>query len=176
MGAKAVTALSEWTEAEIRRGGRVYAQEYERGKPTTEVKDIGASNNRTGTLVKFKPDPEIFHEVTFDYDTLEDRLRELAFLNKGLTLSLHDDRTGKEEVFKYDGGLAEFVKYINRMEEVICPPIHIEKTQDEGAVEIAMQYTRGEDERNRCYTNNAFNSIGGTPLHGFRAALKRTLN
>ena len=175
MGAKAVTALSEWTEAQVQRGGRTYMQEYERGKAVTTVKDIGASK-RTGTLVKFKPDPEIFHEITFDYDTLESRLRELAFLNKGLTLALHDERTGKEEVFKYDGGLAEFVKYINRMEEVIHPPIHIEKTVNQVAVEIAMQYTRGEEERVRCYTNNAFNSIGGTHLTGFRTALTRTLN
>ena len=144
MGAKAVTALSEWTEAQVQRSGRTYMQEYERGKAVSGVRDIGASK-RTGTLVKFKPDPEIFHEVTFDYDTLEDRLRELAFLNKGLTLSLHDERTGKEEVFKDDGGLAEFVKYINRMEEVIHPPIHIEKTVDEVAVEIvhAVHARRG---------------------------------
>ncbi len=175
MGAKAVTALSEWTEAQVQRNGRTYMQEYERGKAVTPVRDIGASK-RTGTLVKFKPDPEIFHDVAFDYDTLEDRLRELAFLNKGLTLTLHDERTGKEEVFKADGGLAEFVKYINRMEEPIHPPIHIEKTVDQVAVEIAMQYTRSEEERNRCYTNNAFNSIGGTHLSGFRTALTRTLN
>jgi DNA gyrase subunit B len=175
MGAKAVTALSEWSEAQVQRNGRTYIQEYERGKAVSGVRDIGASK-RTGTLVKFKPDPEIFHEVTFDYDTLEDRLRELAFLNKGLTLSLHDERTGKEEVFKAEGGLAEFVKYINRMEEGLHPPIHIEKTVDEVAVEVSMQYTRGEEERNRCYTNNAFNSIGGTHLSGFRTALTRTLN
>ncbi len=175
MGAKAVTALSEWTEAQVQRNGRTYMQEYERGKAVSPVRDIGASK-RTGTLVKFKPDPEIFHEVTFDYDTLEDRLRELAFLNKGLTLSLHDERTGKEEVFKADGGLAEFVKYINRTEDPLHPPIHIEKTVDQVAVEVSMQYTRGEEERNRCYTNNAFNSIGGTHLSGFRTALTRTLN
>jgi DNA gyrase subunit B len=175
MGAKAVTALSEWSEAQVQRNGRTYIQEYERGKAVSGVRDIGASK-RTGTLVKFKPDPEIFHEITFDYDTLEDRLRELAFLNKGLTLTLHDERTGKEEVFRAEGGLAEFVKYINRMEEVIHPPIHIEKTVDQVAVEISMQYTRGEEERNRCYTNNAFNSIGGTHLSGFRTALTRTLN
>jgi DNA gyrase subunit B len=175
MGTKAVTALSEWTEAHVQRNGRTYMQEYERGKAVSDVRDIGASK-RTGTLVKFKPDPEIFHDLTFDYDTLEDRLRELAFLNKGLTLSLHDERTGKGEVFKYDGGLAEFAKYINRTEETIHPPIHIEKTVNEVAVEIAMQYTRGEEERFRCYTNNAFNSMGGTHLIGFRTALTRTLN
>jgi DNA gyrase subunit B len=175
MGAKAVTALSEWSEARVQRNGRTYVQEYERGKAVTPVRDIGASK-RTGTTVTFKPDPLIFHEVTFDYDTLESRLRELAFLNKGLTIGLHDERTKKEEVFKYDGGLAEFVQYVNRLEDVLHPPIAIEKTQDGVQVEIALQYTASEEERIRCYTNNAFNSIGGTHLVGFRSALTRTLN
>jgi DNA gyrase subunit B len=175
MGAKAVTALSEWTEAQVQRNGRTYHQEYERGKAVTGVKDIGPSK-RTGTRVTFKPDPEIFHELTFDYDTLESRLRELAFLNKGLTISLHDERTHKEEVFKYDGGLAEFVKYLNRMDDVLHEPIYIEKVVDQVSVEVAVQYTATEEERVRCYTNNAFNSIGGTHLSGFRTALTRTLN
>src|SRR5205823_5770298 len=105
MGAKAVTALSEWTEAEVRRGGRVYVQEYERGKAITEVKNIGAAPNRTGTKVTFKPDPLIFHESTFDYDTLESRLRELAFLNKGLSITLADERGPKKETFHYAGGV-----------------------------------------------------------------------
>jgi DNA gyrase subunit B len=175
MGAKAVTSLSEWTEAQVQRNGRTYVQEYERGKATTPVNDIGASK-RTGTRVTFKPDPEIFQSATFDYDTLESRLRELAFLNKGLIISLHDERTGKEETFKYDGGLAEFVQYLNRDEQVLHPPIYVEKTADGVQVEVAMQYTRTEEERVRCYTNNAFNSIGGTHLVGFRTALTRTLN
>ncbi len=175
MGAKAVTSLSEWTEAQIQRNGRTYVQEYERGKATTAVKDIGASKH-SGTRVKFKPDPEIFHNITFDYDTLESRLRELAFLNKGLTVGLHDERSGKEETFKYDGGLAEFVQYLNRDEQVLHPPIYMEKVADGVQVEVAMQYTRNEEERVRCYTNNAYNSIGGTHLVGFRTALTRTLN
>lgn len=175
MGAKAVTALSEWTEAQVQRNGRTYVQEYERGKAITPVKDIGPSN-RTGTRIKFKPDPEIFHQHTFDYDTLEGRLRELAFLNKGLGITLHDERTNKEEVFKYEGGLAEFVEYLNRMEDVLHPPIHIDKTAEGVAVEVALQYTTSEEERYRCYTNNAFNSIGGTHLVGFRTALTRSLN
>ena len=175
IGAKAVTALSEWTEAEVRRNGRVYKQEYERGKAVSAGQDIGASK-RTGTQITFKPDPEIFHDATFDYDTLEDRLRELAFLNKGLTLSLHDERTGKEEVFKYDGGIAEFVEYLNRTEDPLHQPIYIDKTVDKVAVEVAMQYTNGEEERVRCYANNAYNSVGGTHLIGFRTALTRTLN
>jgi DNA gyrase subunit B len=175
MGAKAVTALSEWTEAEVRRNGRVYKQEYARGKATTEVKDIGAAKG-TGTLITFKPDPEIFKETRFDYDTLEVRLRELAFLNKGLTFQLIDKRTGKEETFKYDGGIAEFVAYLNRSEEVLHKPIYIEKTVDNIQVEVALQYTTGDEERVRCYANNGYNPVGGTHMSGFRGALTRTLN
>lgn len=175
MGAKAVTALSEWTEAQVQRNGRTYVQEYERGQAVTPVKDIGPSQ-RTGTRIKFKPDPEVFHQHTFDYDTLEARLRELAFLNKGLSISLHDERSNKDETFKYDGGLAEFVKFLNRTEDTLHEPIYIDKTEEGVRVEIAMQYTTTEEERVRCYTNNAFNSIGGTHLVGFRSALTRSLN
>ena len=146
IGAKAVTALSEWTEAEVRRNGRVYKQEYARGKAVTEVKDIGAAKG-TGTLITFKPDPEIFKDTRFDYDTLEARLRELAFLNKGLVFHLIDERTGKEETFKYDGGIAEFVAYLNRTEEVLHKPIYIEKMVDNVRVEVALQYTTGDEER-----------------------------
>src|SRR5216684_1319886 len=175
IGAKAVTALSEWVEAEVRRDSRAYVQEYERGKPITEVKDIGAAKG-TGTRITFMPDREIFHETTFDYDTLEARLRELAFLNKGLAIKLSDKRTGQEELFKYEGGLAEFVQYLNRSEEVIHKPIYIEKVMDEVRVEVALPYTTADEERVRCYANNAYNSAGGTHLSGFRAALTRTLN
>lgn len=175
IGAKAVTALGEWVEAEVRRDGRAYVQEYERGKAITEVKDIGAAKG-TGTRITFMPDREIFHDTTFDYDTLEARLRELAFLNKGLAIKLADKRTGQEELFKYEGGLAEFVQYLNRSEEVIHKPIYIEKTMDNVRVEVALQYTTADEERVRCYANNAFNSAGGTHLSGFRAALTRTLN
>jgi DNA gyrase subunit B len=175
MGAKAVTALSEWTEAEVRRNGRVYKQEYARGKATTEVKDIGAAKG-TGTLITFKPDAEIFKETRFDYDTLEVRLRELAFLNKGLIFHLIDKHTGKEETFKYDGGIAEFVAYLNRSEEVLHKPIYLEKTVDNVQVEVALQYTTGDEERVRCYANNGYNPVGGTHMSGFRSGLTRTLN
>src|SRR5206468_8748767 len=132
MGAKAVTALSEWTEAEVRRNGKVYVQEYERGHPTTEVKELGNTpGHRTGTKITFKPDPEIFHDATFDFDTLEHRLRELAFLNKGLAIVLHDERTGKKETFHYEGGIAEFVAYLNRNEEGIHPVVYLDKTIDQ---------------------------------------------
>lgn len=177
MGAKAVTALSEWTEAEVRRDGKVYVQEYERGKPITEVKEIGASSGKTGTKITFKPDPLIFKDAKFDYDTLEVRLRELAFLNKGLAIRLTDESSGKDETFYYAGGVAEFVEYLNRSEEPIHkPPIYIEKTTDDIYVEVALQYTTGDQEQVRCYANNAYNQAGGTHLSGFRAALTRTLN
>jgi DNA gyrase subunit B len=176
MGAKAVTALSEWTEAEVRRNGRVYKQEYARGKPTTEVKDIGAAKG-TGTLITFKPDAEeIFKDPRFDYDTLEVRLRELAFLNRGLCFQLTDRRTSKEETFKYDGGIAEFVEYLNRSEDTLHKPIYVERTVDDVRVEVALQYTGSDEERVRCYANNAYNPVGGTHLSGFRAALTRALN
>jgi DNA gyrase subunit B len=175
IGVKAVNALSEWTEAEVRRNGRVYMQEYARGKPVSEVKEIGAAT-RTGTRITFKPDPEIFHETTFEYDTLESRLRELAFLNKGLCMKLTDGRSGKEATFKFDGGIAEYVEYLNRSEDVLHKPIYMDKTVDNIRVEVALQYTTGEDSRVFCYANNAYNSVGGTHLSGFRTALTRTLN
>jgi DNA gyrase subunit B len=175
IGAKAVTALSEWTEAEVRREGKVYTQEYERGKAITEVKEIGVGK-QTGTKITFLPDPEIFHEATFDYDTLESRLRELSFLNKGLSIQLRDERTGKDETFHFAGGVAEFVEYLDRSEETLHKPIHIEKVIDDVRVELALQYTTSETEQVRCYTNNAYNAGGGTHLSGFRGALTRTLN
>jgi DNA gyrase subunit B len=175
IGAKAVTALSEWVEAEVRRNGRTYFQEYERGKPITEVKDRGPAT-RTGTRIKFKPDPQVFHGATFDYDTLEARLRELAFLNKGLAITLLDERAGKQEQFKYDHGIAEFVAYMDRSDEVLHKPIYIEKVVDNVKVEVALQYTTADDERVRCYANNAFNPMGGTHLVGLRTALTRTLS
>jgi DNA gyrase subunit B len=177
IGAKAVTALSEWTEARVRRNGRVYTQEYERGKATSELKDFGASaDSKTGTTIQFKPDPEIFHDATFDFDMLEGRLRELAFLNKGLAITLLDERSSKKETYHYEGGIAEFVVYLNRNDESIHPVIYADKTVENVRVEVAMQYTTGEEERSRAYANNAYNPGGGTHMSGFRAAVTRALN
>ena len=178
MGAKAVTALSDWTEAEVRRGGKVFVQEYERGHPTTEVKELGASpGNRTGTKITFHPDPEIFHhDAKFDYDTLENRLRELAFLNKDTSIKLTDDLTAREETFAYKGGVSEFVEWINRTEETFHKVLYVDKAVDDVRVEVAFQYTTGDEERVRCYANNAHNPGGGTHLSGFKAALTRALN
>jgi DNA gyrase subunit B len=177
MGAKAVNALAEWTEAEVRRGGKVYLQEYERGHATTQVKELGASpGNRSGTKVAFKPDPEIFHDTTFDFDTLEMHLRELAYLNKGLRIKLTDERIGKEETFYAEGGVAEFVEYLNRTEETVHKVIYIDRPIEDIKVEVALQYTTGDEERVRCYANNAYNPGGGTHMSGFRSALTRVLN
>jgi DNA gyrase subunit B len=185
MGAKAVTALSEWTEARVRRNGRTYMQTYERGEAASEVQDIGAATH-TGTSITFKPDPLIFHDATFSFQTLEERLRELAFLNKGISIHLIDERTNppQEAHFQFQGGIAEFVEYMNQGEDVEHPPIYfqreIEVETGDGKtniikVEVAIQYTRGEAEQVRCYANNAFNPVGGTHLTGFRAALTRTI-
>ncbi len=177
IGAKAVTALSEWTEVRVRRNGKVYVQEYERGKAITAVKEMGVSkDNRTGTEVTFRPDPDIFRDAAFDYDTLESRLRELAFLNKGLTIKLADESTGKEETFYFAGGVAEFVEYLNRADEGAHKTIYLDKTVEDAQagsvrVEVALQYTTGDEERVRTYANNAYNPGGGTHLSGFRTAM-----
>ena len=177
IGAKAVTALSEWTEAEVRRNGKVYVQEYAQGHPTTDVKELGNTpGHLTGTKVTFKPDPEIFHETTFDFDMLEHRLRELAFLNKGLAIELVDLRNGKQEKYFAEGGVGEYVEYINRSEEVVHKVLHIDRTVGETRVEVAFQYTTGEEERVRCYANNAHQPGGGTHLSGFRTAITRALS
>jgi DNA gyrase subunit B len=185
IGAKAVTALSEWTTATVYRGGRAYAQEYERGLAASEVKDIGPGGSRHGTTIQFMPDPDIFHDAAFDYDTLEPRLRELAFLNKGLAFRLTDERAAKDGTFKYEGGIGEFVAFLNHDETALHPVLYVDKTvnharadgsEDPIRVEVAFQYTTSEEERVRCYTNNAYNPVGGTHLSGFRTALTRTLN
>lgn len=176
IGAKAVTALSEWTEAEVRRNGKVYRQEYERGPAVTEVKEIGLSpNNRTGTKITFKPDPEIFKDVTFNYDILEGHLRELAYLNKGLAIKLTDEKTTREDSFHAEGGVSEFVEYLNRTEETVHKVLYVDKTVDDVKVEAAFQYTTGEEERARYYANNAHNPGGGTHQSGFRTAITRAL-
>jgi DNA gyrase subunit B len=174
MGAKAVTALSEWSEAIVYRGGRTYRQEYELGRPIGPVEDIGASK-QTGTRVTFKPDPVIFGDLVFDYETLEERLRELAYLNRGLTIVLLDERTKQEATFKFDRGIVEFVEHINRRDDPLHPPIVLEKTQDDVKLEVAMQYISGEESRIRCYGNNAYNYEGGTHQSGFFAALSRAI-
>jgi DNA gyrase subunit B len=186
MGAKAMNALSEWCEAEVRRDGRVYKMEFERGTATSELQDLGpAPAGQTGTTITFKPDPEMFGELTFDYDTLAARFREIAYLCKGLGISLADERDGRSDSFRFEGGIAEYVVYLNQGETAEHAPIYVmREVEYEGgeraglkvAVEVALQYTNSEDEKVRCYTNNAYNPVGGTHLSGFRAGLTRAIN
>ncbi len=176
VGLTVVNALSEWLEVEVWRDGKVYAQEYERGKPVTELREIGASTKR-GTKICFKPDPEIFPETRFRYDILENRLRELAFLNKGVRIRLVDERDGKEAEFYYEGGIVEFVKYLNRTETPLHPDvIYVARERDGVHVEVALQYNEGFKETVYGYANNIRTIEGGTHVSGFRAGLTRALS
>lgn len=176
VGVSVVNALSEWLEVEVCRGGRIYWQRYERGKPVSELRETGASE-RTGTKVRFKPDPEIFEVTDFSFDTLSSRLRELAFLNRGLKISITDERSGKSKTFQYDGGIVSFVQYLNRSREVLHPnPIYFSRVRDGVSVEVAMQYNTSYNESVFTFANNINTREGGTHLSGFRAALTKTVN
>jgi DNA gyrase subunit B len=176
IGVKAVNFLSQWCEVEVRRGGHVYHQEYERGKPVTNVKKLGASDT-TGTKTTFKPDPEIFGDLKFDPNILHRRLQELAYLNRGVRIIFLDDRTGKKESFQYERGIVEFVEYLNRSSEPIHKEVvHIEGQYEQAAIDVAFQYSGEYTENVHCYVNNINTTDGGTHLTGFRTALTRTLN
>ncbi|MEX2315932.1 MAG: DNA gyrase subunit B [Pirellulales bacterium] len=176
IGVKAVNFLSQWCEVEVRRGGHVYHQEYERGKPVTNVKKLGGSDT-TGTKTTFKPDPEIFGDLKFDPNILHRRLQELAYLNRGVRIIFLDDRSGKTETFQYERGIVEFVEYLNRSSEPIHKEVvHIEGQFETVAIDVAFQYSSEYTENVHCYVNNINTHDGGTHLTGFRTALTRTLN
>ncbi len=178
VGASVVNALSSSMEVEIKRNGKIYRQTYSRGKTTSQLTEIGESR-KTGSKTHFSPDPEIFEEVLFDYPTLEHRLREMAFLNKGIKITIRDEREGqkKQEVFHYEGGIKEFVKHQNRNKEVIHPEIiYFEIIKNNLEVEIAMQYTDRYNELILSYANNINTSEGGTHMIGFKSALTRVFN
>ena len=184
VGIKAVNALSEWLTVEIRREGHVWQMEFARSQVTSPLKKLGASSE-TGSTLTFKPDPQIFPDVNFHYDTLQRRLQELAFLNSGVKIQLIDDRDGRTDEFHYDGGLAEFVAWLNRTETVLFPevisiagaePIEVEGVQSAIEVSVVLQYNEGYNENVRCFANNIPNPDGGTHLSGFRNALTRALN
>ncbi|HBX48677.1 MAG TPA: DNA topoisomerase (ATP-hydrolyzing) subunit B [Clostridiaceae bacterium] len=176
VGSSVVNALSEWLEVEVRQKGHVYKQKYERGKAVTELEIIGDSN-KTGTTITFKPDSEIFETIEFDYDTLLQRLREVAFLTKGVKITLVDERNNKKEVMHYEGGIIEFVKYLNRNKESLhSEPIYIEGEKDDTLVEIALQYNDGYNEGIYSFANNVETSEGGTHVAGFKNALTRSIN
>jgi DNA gyrase subunit B len=179
VGVTVVNALSEWLEAEIRRDGQVWQQDYEQGKPRGSVRSLGPAKS-TGTTIRFLPDITIFPRIEFDYDTLEKRLRELAFLNKGVRIRLTDERAAevRNEEFYSSEGLSEFVAYLNRAQTVLHPPVVFTGRDDERAVEVelALQYNDSISELVVSYCNNINTVEGGTHLTGFRAALTRTLN
>ncbi|HUS59470.1 MAG TPA: DNA topoisomerase (ATP-hydrolyzing) subunit B [Planctomycetota bacterium] len=178
VGVSVVNALSEWCEVQVCRDGIVYRQEFERGVTSSQLERIG-TGTRNGTTVTFKPDPEIFSESVFNYDTVAGRLRELAFLNKGVSMRLSSrdaDGTPREEVFKYDGGIKAYVQQLNEGKVVLHDVIHFEKEQGNMAVEIALQYNTSYVENVLTFANNIKTHGGGTHLSGFRSALTRTLN
>jgi len=177
VGVHAVNALSEWLEARIKRDGKVYYQRYERGVPVTPVKPIEENVAGTGTTITFKPDPTIFETTTFDTDILAARMRDLAFLNKGIKINMFDERTNKEYRFHYQGGIIEFVKYINQNKKVLHEePIYLSGEKEGIQVEIAMQYSDDYAEHIFSFANNINTVEGGTHLTGFRSALTRVIN
>lgn len=179
VGASVVNALSEIMEVEIKRDGKTYKQTYSRGKTMTGLEVIGECGKKTGSKTMFKPDSEIFEELEFNYDTLEHRLREMAFLNKGIKITLKDEREGKkkQETFHYEGGIREFVKHMNKNKEVIHPDvIYFELIKKDLEVEVAMQYTDRYNELILSYANNINTTEGGAHMIGFKSALTRVFN
>ncbi|MFF2092074.1 DNA topoisomerase (ATP-hydrolyzing) subunit B [Paenibacillus sp. NPDC058174] len=177
VGVSVVNALSEHVTVTIKRDGHMYQQEYRRGAPQYDVKVIGDATD-TGTTTRFKPDPEIFTDTTiYEYETLQTRVRELAFLNKGIELVLTDERTGVSNTFKYDGGIIEFVEYLNRNKEAMHEdPIFVEGSKDHIQVEVALQYNDGYSENLHSFANNINTHEGGTHESGFKSALTRVIN
>ena len=176
VGASVVNALSEVCEVEVKRDGHIWRQSFSRGKVVTPFEKVGDTEEH-GTKTYFKPDKEIFDEVEFDYETLSQRLRELAFLNKGIKIILKDEREDKINEFHYEGGIKSFVQYLNRNKGKIHEePIYIEGKKDECIVEIALQYNDSYNENLFSFANNIDTVEGGTHLVGFKAALTRVLN
>lgn len=179
VGASVVNALSEYCEVTVTREGKVWQQKYSRGNTLCDVTEIGeADESLHGTKVIFKPDREIFEETEYDFDILAHRLRELAFLNKGIAISLIDKReNGQEEFYHYEGGIKEFVSYLNRNKEVLHPePIYVEGEKDGIIAEISLQYNDGYNENLYSFANNIDTIEGGTHLAGFKTALTRAIN
>jgi DNA gyrase subunit B len=176
VGVSVVNALSDWLDLEIWRDGQVWEQSYEKGQPTSKLKDTGKTR-KTGTKITFHPDPAIFSTINYSYDTLSQRLRELAFLNKGLKITLDDERSGKKAEFRFTGGIAEFIKHLNRGKTVLHDsPIYMEGKRDTVDMEIALQYNDSYGENVFAFANTINTVDGGTHLSGFRSALTRTIN
>lgn len=178
VGVSVVNALSEWMIVEVKRNGKHYLQKYKRGIPEEDVALIGEADG-SGTIIKFKPDSTIFEELDYSYDTLSSRLRELAFLNKGIRISIGDRRSDEEskETFQYEGGIRSFVDHLNKNRQTLHDdPIYLEREKDNIMVEIAMQYTDTYAEHVYSFANNINTHEGGTHLIGFKSALTRVTN
>lgn len=176
VGVSVVNALAEWMEVEVKREGYRYRQAFRRGEPVSELELLGEADD-TGTRVTFKPDPKIFEEVEFQYDIVHKRLRELAFLNAGITLVLRDERSGKEKVFQHAGGIRDYVRHLNLHKEVLPEdPIYIQDSKQGIFAEVALQYVNADRELILSYANTIHTVDGGTHESGFKAALTRTIN
>ncbi|MCH7963898.1 MAG: DNA topoisomerase (ATP-hydrolyzing) subunit B [Bacteroidetes bacterium] len=178
VGVSVVNALAEWLKAEVKRDGKIYFQEFRKGVPVAKVKEIGkAGKNESGTKITFFPDPEIFNTTEFKFSTIAERMRELAYLNKTITIIIKDERNGgEEETYHFKGGLVEFVQYLDENRQPLHKTIYIEGIKDNTPVEIAFQYTDRYTENIFSYVNNINTTEGGTHLSGFKTALTRTLN
>ncbi len=176
VGVSVVNALSELLEVEVSREGKIYYQKYKRGKPVNKLEEKGKTSRR-GTKIRFLPDSEIFEEVDFSFDTLSQRLRELAFLNRGVQIKIEDERTKRKHVFKFEGGIVSFVEELNQNKEVLHKePIYFVKEKDGISTEIALQYNDGYSENIFSYANTINTEEGGAHLSGLRSALTRTIN
>ncbi|MGQ9493365.1 MAG: DNA topoisomerase (ATP-hydrolyzing) subunit B [Anaerolineae bacterium] len=175
VGVSAVNALSEWLEVYVQRDGKRYYQRYERGIPVTPVQMVGTAQG-TGTTTTFLPDKSIMKTLDYQYETLAQRFREMAFLTRGLTITFRDERNDIENSFYFEGGVMSFVRYLNRNRKVLHPTFHVEKEVNGTLVEAALQYTDGYAESVYAFANNINTVDGGTHLTGFRSALTRTLN
>lgn len=177
VGVSVVNALSEHVKVQVKREGKIFEQEYRRGVPQYDVRVVGEAED-TGTKTTFQPDPEIFTDTTvYEYETLQSRIRELAFLNKGIEIVLTDERTNVTNSFKYDGGIIEFVKYLNRNREPLHEmPIYVEGSKDHIQVEVALQYNDSYTENIYSFANNINTHEGGTHESGFKSALTRIIN
>jgi DNA gyrase subunit B len=177
VGVSVVNALSAWLRVETARDGSVWAQEYERGKPTGPVKKIGPQGDRRGTKTQFRADPEMFETIEYSFETISQRLRESAYLTKGVWISLIDERLDRERSFYFEGGLQSFVRHLNRNKEALhARPIYVERREGSTAVEVALQYNDTYTENVLAFANNINTVDGGTHVTGFRAALTSSLN
>ncbi len=176
VGVHVVNALSEWFEIRVRRDGHEYFQRYEQGAPVAPLKVVGPSDE-TGTEARFKPDATVMETVTFDHETIGRRLKELSFLNAGVTIRFHDERDGSEQTFHHAGGITEFVEDLNQATTPLFrPPVYFHTKRDTTDIEVALQYNDGYNETGLAFVNNIHTADGGTHVVGLRAALTRTLN